>query len=112
MVKELDSMPGHDVVGYGVDLTVHHELFGPRQLHEYDAEVGAAQVEREELAELGAVGQLAHIGGEALDAGVLVTLATQAELDGLSHLLLHHVDVIVVQQQVAHAVLNQPEEGK
>ena len=32
----------------------------------------------------------------------------EAGLDGLSHLLLHHVDVVVVQQQIPHTVLNQP----
>jgi hypothetical protein len=26
----------------------------------------------------------------------------------VAHLLLHHVDVVVVQQQVPHTVLNQP----
>ncbi len=36
----------------------------------------------------------------------------EASLDGLPHLLLHHVDVVVVQQQVSHTVLNQPAKEK
>jgi len=71
MIEQLQAVPGHDVVGYGVDLAVHHELLAPCQLHEDDAKVCAAQVEREELAEFGAIGQLAHIRREAFDAGVL-----------------------------------------
>ena len=36
-----------------------------------------------------------------------MALDAQALLDGLAHALLHDVDVVVVQPQVAHAVLDQ-----
>jgi hypothetical protein len=108
MVEELSAGPGHDLMRYGVNLAVHHELLVARQLHEDDAKVRAAQVQRQELAVLRAVGQLAHVGGEALDAGVPVPLLAEPELDGVAHLLFHHVDVVVVQVQVPHAVLDEP----
>jgi hypothetical protein len=38
--------------------------------------------------------------------------AAKAELDGLPHLLLHHVDVVVVQVQVPHTILDQPEKER
>ena len=47
------------------------------------------------------------ISGKALDGGAGVALDAQALLDGLPHALLHDVDVVVVQPQVPHAVLDQ-----
>ena len=37
-----------------------------------------------------------------------MSLRAESLLDGLAHALLHDVDVVVVQPQVAHAVLDQP----
>ena len=50
---------------------------------------------------------LPDIGGETLDGGCGVPFRTESLLDGLAHALLHDVDVVVVQPQVAHAVLDQ-----
>ena len=47
----------HDVLWDGVDLAVHEELPVLRDLHDDHAEVGPAEVEREELARLVAVGK-------------------------------------------------------
>ena len=108
MVKEVYARTSHDLLRDGIDFAVHHKLFVLGELHEDDPEVGSAQVERQELAVLGAVRQFTDVGGETLDTGLVVGVHLQPELDGLSHLLLHHVDVIVVEQEVPDTVFDQP----
>ena len=79
-----------------------------RDVYEHDPKVGAAEVERQELSLLLAVGQLAHVGREALDGGRVVRLLVESPLDGQSHLALHQRDVVVVDDEVAAVVLDLP----
>ena len=104
MVKELHTRANHDTVGDGVDLAVHHELLVLGQLHEDDPEVGATQVKRQELALLLPIRQLLDIGWKALDRSIFMILLLEPHLDSIPHLLLHHVDVVIVQHQVSHKV--------
>ena len=70
----------HDAERDGVDLGVHEELLVGGELHDDDAEVGAAEVEGEELALLLAVRQPPHVGREAFHAGGRMALLAQAFL--------------------------------
>ena len=53
----LHFLTRHDVLRDGVDLAVHEELPVLRDLHDDHPEVGPAQVQGEELADLVAVGK-------------------------------------------------------
>ena len=61
VVEEPHAGVAHQLARDLVDLAVHEELVLRGQLHDDDAEVGAAQVQREELAHLGAGRQLGHV---------------------------------------------------
>ena len=108
VVKQFHSGPNHHTVGDGVDFAVHHELLLGSELHEDDPEVGTSQVEGQELALFLTIWQLLDIGGKALNRSLLVPLLLEPQLDGVPHLLLHHMDVVIVQHQVSHEVLDKP----
>ena len=109
MVKETHSGPGHDGVRDGVDLAVHHELLLGGQLHEDHPEVGSSQIKGQELAILLSIWQFSHEGWKAFDGGALVAVLGEAHLDGVPHLLLQHVDMVVVQHEISDEILDQSE---
>ena len=108
MVKQFNTRANHHTVGNGENLAVHHELLILGELHEDDPEVGASQVKREELALLFPIRQLLYICWKTFDRCILVVLPLEPHVDGVPHLLLQHVDVVIVQHQVSHKVFNQP----
>ena len=61
---------GHDALGDGVDLGVHHELLVLGQLHEDDTEVCASQIKGEEFTMFTPVGKLTDVSWKALDTGI------------------------------------------
>ncbi len=70
----------HYILWNAVDLVVHDELLVGGELHDDDAEVGAAQVQRQELAVLLTVRQSPHVSRETLDAGLHLAFLGQTFL--------------------------------
>ena len=106
MVKELNAGANHDAVRDGEDLAVHHELLVLSEFHEDDSEVVSSQVKGQELSLLFTIGKLLDICWEAFDRGIFLMLLLERHVEGVPHLLLHHVDVVIVQHQVPHKVFN------
>ncbi len=62
-------------------------------VHEHDPEVGAAEVEGQELADFSSGRQLTYVRREALDRRRLVPVGVEAPLDGLAESPFHLVTV-------------------
>ena len=69
--------------------------------HDDNSKVRSAQIEGEKLSALVTTRQFPHIGGEALDAGLRVRFLIEAAVEGLAHALLHLMNVVVVDHEVA-----------
>merc|ERR1719450_968940 len=107
VVKQGSTTSFHYSPGNGVYLIVHEELLVVGEFHDNDPEVGSAQVQREELSLLAAVGQVPNVGGETLDTRRHLALLLQPFLYGPPHGLLYDVDMVVVEAKVPDAVLDE-----
>ncbi len=108
MVEELRAGAHHHLLGYGEHPRVHGELLSLSDLDQQHSEVGSAKVESEELAGLLPGGQVAHVGGIALDRGGVVVTAAESLVYGITQALLDSVDVVVVDDEIATQIFDAP----
>lgn len=91
VIEQLGAGADHNVLGDGIDAGLHLEVVVLLQVDQQHPEVGAAEVEGEELAALIAVGQVLHVRNKALDIGlwmgVLGEAASQLVEDAVAELL-------------------------